>query len=208
MAILNAVNANTGTADDLAYYAATGVTVSPVTAANSGVVVTGATGIPSVLAGPGTSGNVLVSNVSGPPSFSTVTYPSAPGWANWTPTYSFSGGSGNVAPTWATSFTRYVQMGNVVYIAIELTNSSGGTQGAGTGIWLISLPITSGIDCGVTVPGWLSSAGLSYPCVGTISQGVTSMAVAAFEGTTNTTIIGSSWANANRTLILTGFYEI
>jgi hypothetical protein len=208
MTILNAVNANTGTINDLAYYAATGVTVSPLATANNGVVVTSAIGVPSVLVGPGTSGNALLSNSSGAPSFSTVTYPAASGWTNWTPTYSFSGGSGNVAPTWATTVARYVQIGNVIHITINLGNVSGGTQGAGTGTWLISLPITSGANCSVILPGLLGSTGATYVIVGSVAGSVGVMGINAVEGTGNTTIIGASWGNASRSLILTGFYEI
>jgi len=39
---------NTGTINDLAYYAATGTAVSPLATANSGVLVTSNTGVPSI----------------------------------------------------------------------------------------------------------------------------------------------------------------
>jgi hypothetical protein len=50
-------------------------TVSEITAANNGVLVSGATGVPSMLAGPGTSGNMLQSNAAAAPSYSDATYP-------------------------------------------------------------------------------------------------------------------------------------
>lgn len=51
-------------------------TVTGLATANNGLLVTGNTGIPSILAGPGTTGNVLQSNAALAPSFSTATYPS------------------------------------------------------------------------------------------------------------------------------------
>ncbi len=49
--------------------------------ANNGLLVTGNTGIPSILAGPGTTGNMLISNAAAPPSFTAFTYPTAVGAA-------------------------------------------------------------------------------------------------------------------------------
>ncbi len=54
-------------------------TIVGLATANNGLLVTSATGVPSILAGPGTSGNILQSNSGGAPSFSTPTYPSASG---------------------------------------------------------------------------------------------------------------------------------
>jgi hypothetical protein len=67
---------NPGTANDLAYYSTTGSAVSPLTSANNGTFVTGNTGVPSILAGPGTTGNIFQSNSALAPSWSTATYPS------------------------------------------------------------------------------------------------------------------------------------
>lgn len=44
--------------------------------ANNGLPVTGNTGIPSILAGPGSTGNILQSNTAAAPSWSAATYPS------------------------------------------------------------------------------------------------------------------------------------
>lgn len=51
-------------------------TVSEIATANNGTLVTSSAGVPSVLAGPGTTGNILQSNAAAAPSFSTATYPS------------------------------------------------------------------------------------------------------------------------------------
>lgn len=50
--------------------------VAGLTTANNGLLVTSNTGVPSILAGPGTTGNILQSNAAAAPSFSTATYPS------------------------------------------------------------------------------------------------------------------------------------
>lgn len=67
---------NTGTINDLAYYATTGQTVSGLATANDGLLVTSNTGVPSILGGPGTTGQILQSNAALAPSFSTASYPS------------------------------------------------------------------------------------------------------------------------------------
>lgn len=67
---------NSGGINQLAYYAAAGNTVSGLATANDGLLVTSSTGVPSILAGPGTTGNVLQSNTGAAPSFSTAAYPS------------------------------------------------------------------------------------------------------------------------------------
>ena len=65
---------NTGTINDLAYYAANGTAVSSLATADSGVLVTSSTGVPSILAA-GTTGQLLQASTSGTPSWSTSTYP-------------------------------------------------------------------------------------------------------------------------------------
>jgi len=50
--------------------------VAGLATANNGLPVTSNTGVPSILAGPGTTGNILQSNAAAAPSFSTSTYPS------------------------------------------------------------------------------------------------------------------------------------
>lgn len=66
----------TTTISQLLYSSSSNV-IAGLSTANSGLLVTGNTGIPSILAGPGTTGNILQSNAAAAPSFSTATYPSA-----------------------------------------------------------------------------------------------------------------------------------
>ncbi len=67
---------NSGLINQLAYYAAAGTAVSGLATANDGLLVTSNSGVPSILAGPGTTGNILQSNSAAAPSFSIATYPS------------------------------------------------------------------------------------------------------------------------------------
>lgn len=66
---------STTTANQLLYSSAAN-TIGGLTSANNGTLVTSNTGVPSILAGPGTTGNILQSNAAAAPSFSTATYPS------------------------------------------------------------------------------------------------------------------------------------
>lgn len=66
---------NTNAVSTLMYASATNV-LGALATANNGTLVTSNTGVPSILAGPGTTGNVLQSNAAAAPSFSTATFPS------------------------------------------------------------------------------------------------------------------------------------
>ena len=99
---------STATVSQLLYASATNV-ISGLSTANNGTLVTSNTGVPSILAGPGSTGNVLQSNAAAAPSFSTATYPSVAtgtgkllradgtNWSASTATYPDTAGSiGNV----------------------------------------------------------------------------------------------------------------
>lgn len=57
-------------------YASSANVMSALATANNGSLVTSNTGVPSILAGPGTTGQILQSNAAAAPSFSTASYPS------------------------------------------------------------------------------------------------------------------------------------
>ena len=65
----------TTTINQLLYSSAANV-VSGLATANNGTLVTSATGVPSILAGPGTTGQILQANSAAAPSWSTASYPS------------------------------------------------------------------------------------------------------------------------------------
>lgn len=58
-------------------YASSANVMGALATANNGALVTSNTGVPSILAGPGTTGNIFQSNSAAAPSFSTATYPSS-----------------------------------------------------------------------------------------------------------------------------------
>lgn len=70
---------NTNAINTLLYASAANV-MSALATANNGLLVTGpTTGTPSILAGPGTTGNMLISNAAAAPSFTTYTIPTTVG---------------------------------------------------------------------------------------------------------------------------------
>jgi len=66
---------STTTVSQVLYSSSTNV-VGGLSTANNGLLVTSNTGVPSILAGPGTTGQVLQANAAAAPSFSTASYPS------------------------------------------------------------------------------------------------------------------------------------
>ena len=56
-------------------YASSANVIGELATANNGVLVTGNTGVPAILAGPGVAGKILQSNAAAAPSYSTSTYP-------------------------------------------------------------------------------------------------------------------------------------
>lgn len=65
----------TSTINQILYSSSTNTVVGLATA-NNGLLITSSAGVPSILAGPGTSGQILQSNAATAPSFSTASYPS------------------------------------------------------------------------------------------------------------------------------------
>jgi hypothetical protein len=86
---------NTNAVSTLLYASSSNVMAALATA-NDGLLVTSNTGVPSILAGPGTTGNILQSNAAAAPSFSTATFPST---ATGTGTFLRADGTNWVAST-------------------------------------------------------------------------------------------------------------
>jgi hypothetical protein len=57
-------------------YSSANNTIAGLATSNNGTLVTSSTGVPSILAGPGTTGQIFQSNAAAAPSFSTASYPS------------------------------------------------------------------------------------------------------------------------------------
>lgn len=132
-------------------YASSANVMSALPTANNGLLVTSNGGVPSILAGPGTTGNILQSNAAAAPSFSTATYPSV------------SGGSGKILydngtnfvestptfPASASATTRKIIVSDGTnWVASTETYATPGTSGNiltsnGTN-WTSAAPATSG----------------------------------------------------------------
>jgi hypothetical protein len=128
----------TGTINQVAYFAATGNAIAGLAVADNGLLVTGATGIPSILAGPGATGKMLQSNAAAAPSFSTATYPSvAPttgtllraNGTNWVATTS------TFADTYAINTLLYASSANGVTGLATANSASLVTDGSGVPAW-------------------------------------------------------------------------
>jgi trimeric autotransporter adhesin len=95
-------------------YSSSANTIAGLATANNGTLVTSSSGVPSILAGPGTTGNVLQSNSAAAPSFSTATYPS----------------------TTTINQILYSSAGNVVGGLATTNSASLSTSAAGAPTWL------------------------------------------------------------------------
>jgi len=127
------------------------------------------------------------------PYFSKIENPQGfPQWFQYSPTISVSGGT---APSYSTNDCRFSITGKGVNVRIALSNSSGGTAGNGTGLLVISLPITSPVNSSFLGVGIYYQATPSF-----------AMIMARLSGTTNfymqtyalDNILGNNQANANR----------
>ncbi len=196
-----------GTANQLAYYAVTGNIVSGLTSANNGTLVTSAAGVPSILAGPGTTGNILQSNAAAAPSFSTATYPSVAtstgtilradgtNWVHSTATF---------ADTYTASNLLYSNGSNTVTglatanSAVLVTNSTGvpawsGTMTNGqviigsTGATPTAATLTAGTGISVT-----NGAGTI-----TIANTGSTLAIATISGTTQSAAVNTFYIALN-----------
>lgn len=101
-------------------YASSANVMGALSTANRGVLVTSATGVPSILASPAATGCVLLSNSASTPSFSTATYPST------------AGTSGNVLTSDGTNWTSTAPSSSVAgnnsflaYLNTSVTNATG-----------------------------------------------------------------------------------
>jgi len=129
----------TTTVSQVLYSSATNV-VSGLATANNGTLVTSNTGVPSILAGPGTTGNILQSNAAAAPSFSTTTYPS----------------------TNAINTLLYASSANVMAVITAANNGTLITSATGVPSWLANgttgqlLTATTG-----SPPSWVAPAAAS-----------------------------------------------
>ncbi len=156
---------NTNAVSTLLYASATNV-MSALTTANNGTLVTSNTGVPSILAGPGTTGNVLQSNAAAAPSFSTATYPSV---ATGTGTILRADGTNWVATT--ATYPATTTINQILYSSS--TNVVGGITAGNNGVLISGTTgIPSWLANGTTGQVLVATTG-SPPSWGAASSGIT-----------------------------------
>lgn len=172
------------------------------------------------------SGNIVLSNS---PTFTTPTLGAASAtsinfggtalstyatWANYTPTCTLVGGSGNTVPTYTGGDNgRWLQIGNIVFVIVEKFNTTGGTAGAGTGVINIALPVQAGTNVGTLKQrvGYFTNgnAVLEGMVYGVLTAGTSTISLAYFNAIgTTTSFIGNSQTQTIRQIGLHFWYEV
>lgn len=108
-------------------YSSAANTITGLATANNGTLVTSAAGVPSILAGPGTTGQVLQSNAAAAPSFSTASFPST---ATGTGTILRADGTNWVATT--ATYPATTTISQILYSSAN--NVIGGITTANSGV--------------------------------------------------------------------------
>ena len=132
-------------------YSSSANTISGLTTANNGVLVTGSTGVPSILVGPSSTGNMLMANTAAAPSWSTAMY----------------------ANTYSANTILYASSANTVSGLATANNGVLVTSGAGVPSISSTLPsavqgnitslgtITSGVWNGTAISGQYGGTGVN-----------------------------------------------
>ena len=161
---------NTTTINQLLFSSAANV-IGGLSTANNGLLVTSSAGVPSILAGPGTTGNMLQSNAAAAPSFSTATYPST---ATSTGTILRANGTNWVATTAtypATTTSQQILYSTAANVVGQLTTANSSvvaTNAAGTlAMRLFSVNVQTFIANGTYTP----STGMLYCLIELVGSG-------------------------------------
>lgn len=174
-----------GTANQIAYYATTGSTVSGLTSANNGLLVTSNTGVPSILAGSGVTGNFLQSNASGAPSWSSSTLILG-GNFTMSGSFTFTGTvTGNTAVTFPTSgtlaTTSQIPTGAAL-TRVDDTNITLTLGGSPTTALVNATSITAGWTGQLAVPrGGTGAATLTGLLTGNGTSAITGTAITQYS---------------------------
>lgn len=164
-------------------YSSAANTITGLTSANNGLLVTSSAGVPSILAGPGTTGNVLQSNAAAAPSFSTATFPST---ATSTGTILRANGTNWVASTatfadtYAINTLLYASGANAV-TGLATSTTAVLTTSAGVPTWAAQLSLALG---GTNAALTASNGGIFYSTAsaGAILSGTATAGLALLSG--------------------------
>ncbi len=158
---------NSGTANDLAYYATTGAAVSELASANNGALITSASGVPSIAASTA-NGQLLIASGTGPPVWATLTAGSGITIATGsnTITLASSGGSGTVVRG---QIAGYVLANDATTPASVLDIASGQCADSTAATYIT----TTATFYGSTGGAWVAGAGTSAAPVDKMGAGLT-----------------------------------
>lgn len=129
----------------------------------------------------------------------------------YTPSITLVGGTGNTTPTYTTKTGRYSRIGRTVYVSIKLSNTTGGTAGAGTGAVTISLPVnaSSSYSMSVCPIGYASNSTTSYQIAGNINASASVINLSKWTDWDNfSDFPGSGQDNASRVVQVQFWYEV
>jgi hypothetical protein len=161
---------NSGTANQIAYYASTGTAVSGLAGAIGSVLVTGSAGVPTMLANPGASGRALVSTNVDTPAWTTCSYP------NTVSQYS----------------VLYANFTNAISSVVSTPRASFTTASTGEPTWV---PLTNGQIVIGSTAGSPAAASLTAGTGISITPGSNSITIA----TTSSGEAAKFWIKANGT---------
>lgn len=129
----------------------------------------------------------------------------------WTPTFTLSGGSGNVNPVYSSTLSTATRIGNIIHCNV-LFLGDGGAEGAGTGQFSLSLPtaVRAGMATNGFIPiGTAINATTDYILYGQFQQGLTALPVYYVSGVNLFAgFSGSLQNNASRQVRFQFFYFI
>lgn len=176
----------TTTANRVLYSSATNV-VGEITGANSSILTTNSTGVPSM---------------------------QSMAWTDFTPTVTLVGGAGNTVPVYTNNNGRYCRIGNTVYLDVEL-QGDGGAEGAGTGRLTIALPVNVAATSVGTISsfidgiGWAINGTTHYQLAGLMAANASTIGLEKWTTiSAASSFLGDDQNNTTRAIRLKFFYEV
>lgn len=141
----------------------------------------------------------------------TVIVPQITGWQSYTPAVTLVGGTGNTVPVYTTNSGRWERKCNTIFVDI-LLQGDGGADGAGTGVFNISLPITAGASSnadGIGASGFVQNGSKYYTANGSIGAGTTTITMTILGDIKNfDPMTGADQDHSTRKINLHFWYEV